>query len=68
MPTGERCLEREELERVVGAYIESIFRTSLAIERTPQMKGWSKGWTFTATKNAEPWKSFLPIANCTAAR
>jgi hypothetical protein len=50
MPTGERCLEREELERVVGAYIESIFRTSLAIERTPQMKGWSKRWTFTATK------------------
>lgn len=32
MSTGERCLERKELERVVGAYIESIFRTALAIE------------------------------------
>jgi len=35
LPTGERCLEREELERVVGAYIEGIFRTALAIETDP---------------------------------
>ena len=32
MPAGQRCRLREELEGVVGACIEGIFRTTLAIE------------------------------------